>query len=306
MRLPLSAKSTRLVTDSLSWLATLNRDSAQSPYLHTSFSRSMDTLSEIHGEDRGEPSKIHGSQSQVGSSDAEKLHPSKWKRLRSQSETQKAFEMKRVGKTGKKPARLQHHAIDQAITCTAMALEVDNEGNEELALNLYFTGLELLLGALSIESDARGKEELQKRLTEWMGSRGMKVATPRPEYNREGYWVFLNAESIFGSLFELLVWGLNSLRNSPLSYIAHLMLIHFLQLMCQIEARYQVRDMLMQLVLGWISWAVEMEKRHGIVQKGIDVACTAFAAIVMYSASVFETYAAVEKEQRGKLEKIQN
>ncbi|RUS14326.1 hypothetical protein BC937DRAFT_93998 [Endogone sp. FLAS-F59071] len=167
--------------------------------------------------------------------------------------------------------------IEQAVTLASVAAEEDENGNHQVALDLYLTGLEKMLNALPVDADENVRRALQAKLAQFVDRNGLDLK----EGTRDG--LFGNFEMKAGSISEMMinaaVMSAIALKQSPIPDAISATLCYTFQTLQRVDAAYNVRGKAWELTALGVTRALELDAEynlHGRVSDAIYTSCAAF------------------------------
>ncbi|KAG9306332.1 hypothetical protein G9A89_018215 [Geosiphon pyriformis] len=205
--------------------------------------------------------------------------------------------------------RMNRNLIDQAITFSAIAVEEDQQGNHQCALDLYLTALESMLYAMPIHTDNNRKAAVEEKLREFINSVGFAedfLQTP-PASNNRSLSISLNgnqtehngmitaypnggrglscgvdnptpAPSISQHIINAAITSAVALKQSPIPDAISATVNYTMKKVKQIDETYGLQEKAWEISRTGINMALEIDQQYNVHEKVGNAIFTGLAA----------------------------
>ncbi|CEP17327.1 hypothetical protein [Parasitella parasitica] len=173
--------------------------------------------------------------------------------------------------------------LEHAITLINVATDMNNNGNQQTAIDLYLMGLDRLMSALPLE-DITVKSALEKKLIEIKNTYQLTITSVHNEnMEQKANDGTTDRSQLSNFIINTAVWSAVSLKKSPIpgSYA-----INGIQMM---DEKHQLRQRTWNLAASGIAKALEIDQQFEIHQMVTNAIYTGFNAFIKAGLAYAET-----------------
>ncbi|KAI8098432.1 uncharacterized protein B0P05DRAFT_521905 [Gilbertella persicaria] len=189
--------------------------------------------------------------------------------------------------------------IEHAATLINVATDMNNSGNQQMAIDLYMMGLDKLVAALPLESDPIVKTSLERKLVELNKRHQLSPVSvdddeeEEEEKEEEGKSVRTQISNL---VINATVLSAVALKKSPIpDVMSHIMNYAVDGIQCMDE-KHQIRKRTWDFAASGFAKAVEIDRQYEIHQMVTGVVYTGLAAFVKAGIAYAETPGPKDKE----------
>ncbi|KAK4521032.1 uncharacterized protein ATC70_004021 [Mucor velutinosus] len=186
--------------------------------------------------------------------------------------------------------------MEHAITLINVATDMNNSGNQQMAIDLYMMGLDKLMSALPLE-DATVKSALEKKITEMKVTHQLNIASAEEllddEKKSKGEKSTSEDEPMRSQLSNLVinaaVMSAVALKKSPIPDAVSAVMNYAIDSMQVMDEKHQLRRRTWDLAANSVAKAVEIDRQYEIHQMVTGAFYTGFAAFIKAGVAYAET-----------------
>ncbi|KAL7330835.1 hypothetical protein PS15p_205725 [Mucor circinelloides] len=193
------------------------------------------------------------------------------------------------------PNTIDKKQMEHAITLINVATDMNNSGNQQMAIDLYMMGLDKLMSALPLE-DVTVKSALEKKITEMKNTHQLNISSAEELLDEEQANVEKSAsegEPIRSQLSNLVinaaVMSAVALKKSPIPDAISAVMNYAIDGMQVMDEKHQLRRRTWDLAASSVAKAVEIDRQYEIHQMVTGAFYTGFAAFIKAGVAYTET-----------------
>ncbi|GAN03691.1 hypothetical protein MAM1_0046c03146 [Mucor ambiguus] len=185
--------------------------------------------------------------------------------------------------------------MEHAITLINVATDMNNSGNQQMAIDLYMMGLDKLMSALPLE-DVTVKSALEKKITEMKITHQLNISSAEElldgeQSNREKSTS--EGEPMRSQLSNLVinaaVMSAVVLKKSPIPDAVSAVMNYAVDGIQVMDEKHQLRRRTWELAASSVAKAVEIDRQYEIHQMVTGAFYTGFAAFIKAGVAYAET-----------------
>lgn len=210
-----------------------------------------------------------------------------WKRASFSSSTNTDIKAPIVSST-----TIDKKQMDHAVTLLNVATDMNNSGNQQMAIDLYMMGLDKLMSALPLESDPSVKASLERKLIEMKERHQLNLVSlddlikePEPEDD--------DSRPIRSQISNLVinaaVLSAIALKKSPIPDAFSTVMNFAVDGIQTMDEKHQIRKRTWDLAATGVAKAVEIDRQFEIHQMVTGAVYTGVAAFVKAGLAYAET-----------------
>ncbi|KAI9245624.1 hypothetical protein EDC94DRAFT_628287 [Helicostylum pulchrum] len=183
--------------------------------------------------------------------------------------------------------------MEHAVTLINVATDMNNSGNQQMAIDLYMMGLDKLISALPLESDPTVKESLEKKLVELKERHKLSLVSlndllPEEEEDEDGQSRPIRAQ-ISNLVINAAVLSAIALKKSPIPDALSSVMNYAVDGIQIMDEKHQIRQRTWNLAAKSVGKAVQIDRQFEIHQMVTGAFYTGFTAFVKAGLAYSET-----------------
>ncbi|KAI7887995.1 uncharacterized protein EV154DRAFT_426492 [Mucor mucedo] len=184
--------------------------------------------------------------------------------------------------------------VDHAITLINVATDMNNSGNQQMAIDLYMMGLDKLMCALPLESDPSVKSALERKLVELKERHQLSLISlndllgPEEEQDDDDQSRPIRTQ-ISNLVINAAVLSAVALKKSPIPDAISTVMNFAVDGMQTMDEKHQIRQRTWDLAARGVGKAVQIDRQFEIHQMVTGAVYTGFTAFVKAGLAYAET-----------------
>ncbi|KAL9552002.1 hypothetical protein MBANPS3_003998 [Mucor bainieri] len=185
--------------------------------------------------------------------------------------------------------------MEHAITLINVATDMNNSGNQQMAIDLYMMGLDKLMSALPLE-DVTVKSALEKKIAEMKTTHQLNIASAEElldEKKSNGEKSSSENDTMRSQFSNLVinaaVMSAVALKKSPIPDAVSTVMNYAIDGMQVMDEKHQLRRRTWDLAASSVAKAVEIDRQYEIHQMVTGAFYTGFAAFIKAGVAYAET-----------------
>ncbi|KAI9495634.1 hypothetical protein BDB00DRAFT_882333 [Zychaea mexicana] len=188
--------------------------------------------------------------------------------------------------------------VEHAVTLINIASEMDQSGNHQMAFDLYMMGLDRMLSAFPLETNANMKRALEDKIREFKQEKRLNLDLPPADVTElaealNGTTTTTTTTHSATRLTELvvnaLVYGAVTLKKSPVPYVLTSVMTYAKAGLQLVDDTCQIRRRTRDIASHGMAKAVELERHYEIHEKLTESMNAVYGAIAKANAAYTET-----------------
>ncbi|RIA95768.1 hypothetical protein C1645_733780 [Glomus cerebriforme] len=184
--------------------------------------------------------------------------------------------------------KINRKKVDDAITLSAFAVEEDNQGNHEVAIEYYLSAIESMLEALPIHTNQSRKDALKNKLRDFMDREGLtddfmestnaSSAAKAAEREKGFRSSFINTSGISENIIQAAITSAVALKQSPIPDAISATVNYTMKKIQKIDQAYGLQDKAWEISRTGINMALEIDQQYNVHEKVGNALFTGIAA----------------------------
>ncbi|CAI2165248.1 10028_t:CDS:2 [Funneliformis geosporum] len=170
--------------------------------------------------------------------------------------------------------KINRKKVDDAITLSAFAVEEDNQGNHDVAMEFYLTAIENMLEALPIHANQSRRDALKNKLRDFMDRSGLTddfmestnafsaaktVECEEPQSS--------NGANISQHIIQAAITSAVALKQSPIPDAITATMNYTMKKIQKIDETYGLQDKAWEISRTGINLALEIDQQYNVHEK---------------------------------------
>ncbi|CAB5192043.1 unnamed protein product [Rhizophagus irregularis] len=182
--------------------------------------------------------------------------------------------------------KINRKKVDEAITLSAFAVQADNQGNHDVAMDYYLTAIENMLDALPIHSNQSRKDALKNKLRDFMDREGLtddfmestNASSAAKAAEREKYKSAFSTNAISENIIQVAITSAVALKQSPIPDAISATVNYTMKKIQKIDETYGLQDKAWEISRTGINLALEIDQQYNVHEKVGNALFTGLAA----------------------------
>ncbi|PKY38989.1 hypothetical protein RhiirA4_311988 [Rhizophagus irregularis] len=182
--------------------------------------------------------------------------------------------------------KINRKKVDEAITLSAFAVQADNQGNHDVAMDYYLTAIENMLDALPIHSNQSRKDALKNKLRDFMDREGLtddfmestNASSAAKAAEREKYKSAFSTNAISENIIQAAITSAVALKQSPIPDAISATVNYTMKKIQKIDETYGLQDKAWEISRTGINLALEIDQQYNVHEKVGNALFTGLAA----------------------------
>ncbi|CAO3655072.1 unnamed protein product [Mucor hiemalis] len=192
------------------------------------------------------------------------------------------------------PTTIDKKQMDHAVTLINVATDMNNSGNQQMAIDLYMMGLDKMMSALPLESDPTVKAALERKLIEIKERHQLSLVSlddiiKDPEQQDEEEKNNPLRAQISNLVINAAVLSAVALKKSPIPDAFSSVMNFAVDGIQNMDEKHQIRKRTWDLAATSVAKAVEIDRQFEIHQMVTGAVYTGIAAFVKAGLAYAET-----------------
>uniref|UniRef100_A0A1D1Y956 Suppressor protein of bem1/bed5 double mutants n=1 Tax=Anthurium amnicola TaxID=1678845 RepID=A0A1D1Y956_9ARAE len=182
--------------------------------------------------------------------------------------------------------KINRKKVDEAITLSAFAVEEDNQGNYDVAMEFYLSAIENMLEALPIHTNQSRKDALKNKLRDFMDREGLtddfmestNASSAAKASEREKVETGHSSSGISEHIIQAAITSAVALKQSPIPDAISATVNYTMRKIQKIDQTYGLQDKAWEISRTGINLALEIDKEYNVHEKVGNALFTGIAA----------------------------
>lgn len=181
--------------------------------------------------------------------------------------------------------------VEHAMTLINVATDMNNSGNQQMAMDLYMMGLDKMISALPVNSDASIKSALERKLVELKERHSLSLISLNdliPEEPEEEEEKPLSAQ-ISNLVINAAVLSAVALKKSPIPDAVSSVVNFAATTAAHVDEKHKIRQRTWSIASAGVAKAIEIDRQYEIHQMLTGAVYTGLTAFVKAGIAYSET-----------------
>ncbi|KAI8988909.1 hypothetical protein BDB01DRAFT_719110 [Pilobolus umbonatus] len=183
--------------------------------------------------------------------------------------------------------------VDHAMTLMNVATDMNNSGNQQMAIDLYMMGLDKMISALPLDSDANVRSALEKKLVEVKERHQLSLISLSDliQENEEAEEDKPLRSQISDLVINAAVLSAVALKKSPIPDALTSVANFAMSTAASVDEKHHIRERTWSIATAGVAKAVEVDRQFEIHQMLTGAMYTGLTAFVKAGIAYQETQA---------------
>ncbi|KAI9278528.1 hypothetical protein BDA99DRAFT_428423 [Phascolomyces articulosus] len=189
--------------------------------------------------------------------------------------------------------------VEHAVTLINIASDMDQSGNHQMAFDLYMMGLDRMLSAFPLETNANMKRALEDKIREFKQEKRLNLDLPPADVTElsSSDLESSNSNTLAELIVNALVYGAVTLKRSPVPYVVTSVIACAKYGFQMVDDTCQIRKRTRDIASHGMAKAIELDQHYEIQQKVTESINAVYAALAKANMAYTETPGFKEKDE---------
>ncbi|KAI7854716.1 hypothetical protein BDC45DRAFT_440383 [Circinella umbellata] len=189
--------------------------------------------------------------------------------------------------------------VEHAVTLINIASEMDQSGNQQMAFDLYMMGLDRMLSAFPLETNANMKRALEDKIREFKQEKRLDLDLPPADVTElsDSNMESTNSNTLAELIVNALVYSAVTLKRSPVPYVVTSIIACAKYGFNLVDNTCQIRKRTRDITSHSISKAMELERHYEIQERVNESMNAIYGALAKANMAYTEAPGFKEKEE---------